>query len=182
MPSRMASDQMINIFFQEWASLFPILHRPTVLKLYSDFAADSDNIKDQHAMAQLFLVFGIAALSAEVSRPRVFLDQRHRFKFTCMLILDQWNKHDARAFEPQWQTALDAVSKEISVPTLQCLILAQIYCIAKRDYEGLLRYKTTAVRISRRLGLHQSQKRSSAGPLTTETRKRVFWTLYTVDW
>src|SRR5690606_32538908 len=36
--------------------------------------------------------------------------------------------------------------------------------------------------LSHRLGLHQSQKRFSFGALTIETRKKVFWTLYTVDW
>ena len=67
MPSRMASDQMINIFFQEWASLFPVLHRPTILEIYSEFVADPKDVKDQHAIAQLYLIYGIAALSAEVN-------------------------------------------------------------------------------------------------------------------
>ena len=58
---------MVNIFFQEWAPLFPVLHRPTFLKLYEDYTANPDSIDDKHSIAQLNLVFGIAALSAEVS-------------------------------------------------------------------------------------------------------------------
>ena len=65
-PPRLLSDQMINVFFQEWAPLFPVLHRPTFLKLYAEFVADPDSIRDQQAIAQLYLVFGIAALSNEV--------------------------------------------------------------------------------------------------------------------
>ena len=65
-PSRMVSDQMINIFFQEWAPLFPVVHRPTVLKAYSDYVNESEGLKDNHSLAQLNLIFGIAALSAEV--------------------------------------------------------------------------------------------------------------------
>lgn len=65
-PPRLVSDQMINIFFQEWAPLFPIVHRPTFLNLYTDYVADPENMKDQHTIAQLNLVFGIAALSTEV--------------------------------------------------------------------------------------------------------------------
>lgn len=65
-PSRMVSDQMINIFFQEWAPLFPVLHRPTVLKAYVDYLDESEGVKDKHTLAQLNLIFGIAALSAEV--------------------------------------------------------------------------------------------------------------------
>lgn len=82
----------------------------------------------------------------------------------------------------QWQAALDAVLVENTLPTLQCLILAQIYCIAKADYSKLLHYKGMAISLSHRLGLHQSQKRFSLGALTSETRKKVFWTLYTLDW
>lgn len=65
-PPRMVSDQMINIFLQEWAPLFPVLHRPTVLKLYANYVTCPKSVKDKHSIAQLNLVFGIAALSAEV--------------------------------------------------------------------------------------------------------------------
>ena len=61
-------------------------------------------------------------------------------------------------------------------------MLAQIYCIANTDYKKLLYYKGMAVSLAHRLGLHQSQKRFSLGTLTAETRKKVFWTLYTLDW
>lgn len=68
-PPRMVSDQMINIFFQEWAPLFPVLHRPTFLKTYADYVTDPEKVDDQHSLAQLHLVFGISALSAEVALP-----------------------------------------------------------------------------------------------------------------
>ena len=65
-PPRLVSDQMINIFFQEWAPLFPVLHRPTFLKIYTDYVANPEGLQDQQSIAQLNLVFGIAASSAEV--------------------------------------------------------------------------------------------------------------------
>lgn len=65
-PSRMVSDQMINIFFQEWAPLFPVVHRPTILKAYADYMIEPEDAKDNHFLANLNLIFGIAALSAEV--------------------------------------------------------------------------------------------------------------------
>ena len=65
-PPRLVSDQMINIFFQEWAPLFPVLHRPTYLKIYTDYVVNPEGLHGQQAIAQLNLVFGIAALSAEV--------------------------------------------------------------------------------------------------------------------
>lgn len=66
-PPRMVSDQLVNIFFQEWAPLFPALHRPTFLALYEDYVSCPEAMEDKKSLAQLHLVFGIAALSSDVS-------------------------------------------------------------------------------------------------------------------
>jgi hypothetical protein len=57
---------MINIFFQEWAPLFPVLHRPTFLSLYEQYVASPETMVDKKSIAKLNLVFGIAALSSDV--------------------------------------------------------------------------------------------------------------------
>ncbi|KAF2686677.1 hypothetical protein K458DRAFT_441454 [Lentithecium fluviatile CBS 122367] len=157
-PPRLVSDQMINIFFQEWAPLFPVLHRPTFLSLYEQYVASPDTMVDKKSIAKLNLVFGIAALSSD---PR--------------------DGQDVESFEAQWQSAVESFLMDNDVATLQCLVLAQIYCLLKADYSRLLKYKGLAIGLSQRLGLHQSQKRFALGALTSETRKKVFWTLYTVD-
>ena len=157
-PPRLVSDQLINVYFQEWAPLFPILHRPTFLGLYETYVADFDEVTDKAEIAQLNLVFGIA----ELSRGTRMSD-------------------DLESFEQQWKAALDAILKDNSMATLQALILAQIYCVLRGDLTRLLTYKGLSTSLSARLGLHQSQKRFTLGTLTCETRKKVFWTLYTVD-
>ncbi|KAJ3570838.1 hypothetical protein NPX13_g5596 [Xylaria arbuscula] len=157
-PPRLFSDRCVNVYFQEWAPLFPVLHKPTFLHLYEDFASDSDKIKSNHKLAQLYLVFSIAALSSE-----------------------QPDLEQIAACELQWQKALDAVMMDNTMHTLQCLVLALVYCTIRADYKRLQHYKAIAVGLSHRLGLHQSQKRFSFGALTIETRKKVFWTLYSLD-
>lgn len=120
---------------------------------------DPSQVTDQHKLAQLHLVFGIAGLSSDMP------------------------EHDQTALcESQWRSSLDSIIKENTLATLQCLVLAMIHSVAKADYALLQHYKGIAVALSHRLGLHQSQKRFSFGALTTETRKKVFWTLYCVDW
>lgn len=158
-PSRMVSDQLVNIFFQEWAPMFPILHRPTFLTLYERYTADSDDVCDKAEIAQLNLVFGIAAISGGAR-----------------------SSEDLESFESQWKAAADTILTENSMATLQVLVLAQIFCIQRGDLTRLLTYKGLSTTLSARLGLHQSQKRFALGTLTCETRKKVFWTLYTVDW
>jgi hypothetical protein len=73
-PARLVSDQLINIYFQEWAPLFPILHKPTFLKLYEDYVACPEAMEDKPSLAQLNLVFSIAAHSSNVrgTAPRNF--------------------------------------------------------------------------------------------------------------
>lgn len=158
-PPRLVSDQLINIFFQEWAPLFPILHRPTFLTLYGKYVADPDSITDKAEVAQLNLVFGVASLSSGTR-----------------------TSEDLESFESQWKAAMDTILSENCMATLQALILAQIFCIQQGDLTKLLTYKGLATTLSARLGLHQSQKRFALGTLTCETRKKVFWSLYTLDW
>ena len=173
-PSRMLSDQMINVFFQEWSPLFPILHRPSALNLYTNYVAEPTSVQSPHDIAQLYLIFGIAAISTEVGgnfNPSTFRRSQ-----------SQSNKHDALSFERMWQRALDKITKDVSIPTLQCFLLAELYWIAKDDSERLRKCRIITAKLVRRLGLHQSQRRSSLGPLLTESRKRLFWVTFTLDW
>ncbi|KAK2019198.1 fungal-specific transcription factor domain-containing protein [Colletotrichum eremochloae] len=157
-PPRLFSDRCVNVYFQEWAPLFPVLHKPTFLHIYEEFVSDPEKVKNNHKIAQLYLVFGIAALGS-----------------------DQPDFEQIAACEQQWHRAVEAVLMENTMVTLQCLELALLYCIVRADYKRLQHYKGIAVGLSHRLGLHQSQKRFSFGALTIETRKKVFWTLYTLD-
>ena len=83
--------------------------------------------------------------------------------------------------EDNWAPTLELLSGDISISTLQCFVLAQIYCMTKGDYPSLLRYRSLSVGICHQLRLHQSQKRFSANPLLAETRKKVFWCQYVLD-
>ena len=89
---------------------------------------------------------------------------------------------DLQAYEASWEDALEGLGLDPSMATLQCYVLAQIFYLATGGHEKLQRYRSLAVGLSHRLGLHRSQKRFALGELTSETRKKVFWCLYTVDW
>ncbi|KAE8373268.1 fungal-specific transcription factor domain-containing protein [Aspergillus bertholletiae] len=156
---RLVSDQLINIFFQEWAPLYPVVHRPTILKAYEQYLSSTETSHgSKHDMAQLNLIFGIAALASTTR-----------------------TNQDPTFFEGNWSPVLDSLSGDVSVSTLQCYVLAQIYCMTKGDYTGLLRYRGAAISLCHQLRLHQSQKRFSSNPLIAETRKKVFWCQYVVD-
>lgn len=159
LPPRIFSDRSVNVYFQEWAPLFPVLHKPTFLRIYEEFVADPEKVKCHHKIAQLHLVFSIAGVSSE-----------------------QPDYPQLAACEKQWTKAIESMVLENTMSTLQCLILALLYCAIRADNKRVQHFKGLAIGLSHRLGLHQSQKRFSFGALTLETRKKVFWTLYTLDW
>lgn len=81
----------------------------------------------------------------------------------------------------QWEAALSSILLDSTTETLQCLVLAQLYCFSKGDYARLLQYKSLAVGIVLRLGLNQSQKKFALGALDGEMRKRMFWCVHCLD-
>lgn len=113
---------------------------------------------DNQKLAMLHLVFCIAGFSSDLP-----------------------DKDEIAMCENQWRRSLSMILLDSTLSTLQCLVLACLYCSQTGDYQALQTYKAIAVGLAQRLGLHHSQKRFSYGALTTETRKKVFWTLYTVD-
>ncbi|KAL4949980.1 fungal-specific transcription factor domain-containing protein [Aspergillus filifer] len=156
---RLVSDQLINIFFQEWAPLYPVVHRPTILKAYEQYLSNSESFQgNKHEVAQLNLIFAVAALTAG-SR----------------------TNQDPTLFEENWSPILESLSGDISLPTLQCYVLAQMYCLTKGDYTSLLRYRGLAVGLCHQLKLQKSQKRFSSNALQAESRKKVFWCQYVLD-
>jgi len=156
-PPRLVSDRLVNVFFQEFAPLLPILYRPAFLQLYREFAEASESLENYHAVAQLNLVFDIASTASDFGR------------------------ENGPAFVNHWQSALNAVIHDNSLATLQCLVLAQLCCLVKGDSNKVLHYTGIAVIMSRRLGLYRSQSTLALDALTTEMRKRVFWCMYTLD-
>lgn len=84
--------------------------------------------------------------------------------------------------ECQGLAALDSFISDNSLVTVQCLTLAALYFMMKSEWTTMLRYKGQAVVYAQRLGLDQSQKRFVLDSLTVEVRRRVFWTIYSLDW
>ncbi|KAK6530146.1 hypothetical protein TWF694_003514 [Orbilia ellipsospora] len=161
-PPRMISDLLVTAFFQEYHPLFPILHRPKFLSIYENLInceQDSPEYpREYHEIAQLFLVFSIASSQSETR-----------------------NTAEHESFTRQWQYALEAIMLEPSIESLQCLVLAQLYCMSIGDDSRLNQYKSLAVGTALRLGLNQDQKKFGISALQLEMRKRAFWCVYLLD-
>lgn len=81
---------------QEWAPLLPILHRPSFLRIYEDYLADPEAghwHSNKQAVAQLFLIFEIAALSSVVNMPKLQLSPM----LTSLKVAHQTGNYNLRA-------------------------------------------------------------------------------------
>lgn len=156
-PPRLLSDQLINIFFQEWAPLFPILHRPTFLALYGRYVADSTSVTDSAELACLNLVFAIAVASCGIAQ------------------------EETSSFDFQWRCQVEIASPLCTIGTLQSVLLAQIRCLQSHDLLQLKAFATVSAALVRDLQLQATQPSFDQGVLSNEMRRRLFWTHYTVD-
>lgn len=85
------------------------------------------------------------------------------------------------AFTAHWTAALKCISDDVSISTLQCLLLVQILNLVQGDHKSLLRYRAQAVDLCHQLDLHHDPKPLKLNALQTETRRKVFWCQYVLD-
>jgi len=160
-PPRILSDQYINLFFQEWQPLLPVLHRPTFLRVYEQYLAgpDAGNWQsNKQAIAQLFLIFEISALSCG-----------HQLKTSCP------------TYENQWRKAMYSSPMTPTTATIQSHVLAQLCYLLRGDYTQLSRHRGIAVGMCHELGLHQAHKYHTLGVFDAEVHRKVFWCQYVLD-
>lgn len=113
---------------------------------------------NKQAIAQLFLIFEISALSSG-----------HTLKTNCP------------TYENQWRKAMYASSAAPTITSIQCHVLAQLCYLLRGDYTQLSRHRGIAVGMCHQLGLHQGHKYHTLGVFDAETRRKVFWCQYTLD-
>ncbi|PFH55948.1 hypothetical protein XA68_17334 [Ophiocordyceps unilateralis] len=154
LPLGLFSDRYVDVFFREWAPLFPVLDRITFLQTYDEFISQPDRVRCGYQLAQLHLVFAIAELSS--ASP---------------------NLEQVASYESRWTGVVETQSLADTLDALQCLVLAVLYCTLLGDNRRLQYYKSLAVGLSHRLGLNPGQKRFPVW----RTREMVSLTLYTLD-
>ncbi|PHH80148.1 hypothetical protein CDD80_2686 [Ophiocordyceps camponoti-rufipedis] len=153
-PPGLLTERYVEIFLRQWAPLFPILNRDTLLRAYNGFVAQPDGVGCSYRVAQLYLVFAIAQLSSESP-----------------------DLGQVASYERQWTAVMETQFLADSLDALQCLVLAVLYCALLGDDRRTQHYKSLAVGLSLRLGLYHGQKQF---PIC-QTRERISLTLYTLD-
>ncbi|KAF4595110.1 putative transcription activator protein acu-15 [Ophiocordyceps camponoti-floridani] len=153
-PPGLLTERYVQVFLRQWAPLFPVLKRDTLLRAYNEFVTQPDGVGCSYRVAQLHLVFAIAQLSSESP-----------------------NLGQVTSYERQWMAVIETQYPADSLDALQCLVLAVLYCALLGDDGRTQHYKSLAVGLSQRLGLYRGQKQFPV----CRTRQRISLTLYTLD-
>lgn len=103
------------------------------------------------------------------------------FSSDSLIIWQSRTKQHPGFFEEKWAAPFDYLSSKTSVASVQCFILAQIYCMTRGEHRRLLRYRAIAVDICHQLGLYHNGNGTAFNLLEAETRKKVFWCQYVLD-
>lgn len=84
-------------------------------------------------------------------------------------------------FEAAWLPLLGPLEKNVNLEAAQSFVIAQIYHLVRSEYDLALRYRGIACAICHQLGMHLSETRFQHQGLTSQLRRRVFWTQYVLD-
>ncbi|KAI8416393.1 hypothetical protein FOFC_02702 [Fusarium oxysporum] len=147
-----------EIYFQEWAPLFPALTETEFDKALDGFFDNTDPSSRNLHVTQIYLVVDIVGISSKGHG----LEQLP----TCT---------------PRWQAILDAAELEPSIQTLQCFTLSLLCCIKHRDYKRLCLYMERAIGLYKNLFLHEDDKDEKHPGVAVENHKGIVWTLFILD-
>ncbi|OKL62197.1 hypothetical protein UA08_02324 [Talaromyces atroroseus] len=175
LPEKRVAEHLTVVYFEFANFSSPALHEPTFrtnLELsytylgrepVDDLGVEKNDRKERLAVAYSFLVFAVALLTLQ--------------------------KHDATGVptslcERYYATALrslDDIGLPADIEGIQILLLIAQYSSLHPSVFSTWKTIGMAVRLAVELGLHQEAPAGKFDPLTLDTRRRVFWVVYSMD-
>lgn len=171
-PLTMARELMMA-YFKVWHPLFPFLHGPTFLQamesLYSDPASSSSPAdafsSDDHSNACWSTIFQCVFNLASLLRPDLRLPPESQIESPSSIY-----------------PLLGTLSCRHDIPSLQALLAAQLYLVAKMSLRTASTVGGCVLRSMLHAGLHRCPFRyKQLSSHDRQLRKRIFWCAYAID-
>ncbi|GLB33579.1 putative fungal specific transcription factor [Lyophyllum shimeji] len=170
-PERDLADKLVEAYFSRLHFLMPVLDKPTFLRQYNNIM---DNMKDlalvRSEAAFLGVLFAVFACAAHlVQDSRLTTGERNDDGGMGMVYYE-------RALILQYISHANTQIAHVQCFVLMSSFLCSINCLPQAWI--LL---GQAVRIGQDLGLHRSPRRLLITPIEKETRRKIWWGVYTLD-
>ncbi|KAH9007096.1 fungal-specific transcription factor domain-containing protein [Lactarius hatsudake] len=169
-PERDLADKLVNTYFSRFHFLLPVIDKPTFMRQYTYLMDHKD---DQHLArtqtAFIAMVFALFACAAQlVEDPRLKGDK----------------EDDGGMGMVYYERAL--ILHYIShastqVAHVQCFILMSSFLCSVNCLPQAWLLIGQAVRAAQDLGLHRSSRRLIISAIEKETRRKIWWGVYTLD-
>ncbi|KAI0069046.1 hypothetical protein BV25DRAFT_1792806 [Artomyces pyxidatus] len=177
-PARDLADKLVEAYFSRFHFLIPVIDKPSFMFKYSYLM---EHTNDQHLArtetAFIALVFAVFACAAQlIEDPRlkgekeddggmgmVYYERRVPQPFTSALIL-HYISHAS-----------------IQVAHVQCFILMSSFLCSVNCLPQAWLLIGQAVRAAQDLGLHRSPRRHQLTSIEQETRRKIWWGVYSLD-
>jgi hypothetical protein len=182
LPTKAASDALLEVFlFAVWP-ISPLLHCPTLRATYEefwDYCRNNDTVPpsekfvdDPTFICLLFAVLYCGASAAPAA------------SWTCSDLQDLQKETTVNRLKSAYTTSL-SLCRYLDHPTLNTLVstlLAGPFLDRSREPKSELVSVSTTVRLAQSMGLHQEGTMwSSLSPVERETRRRAWWYIVRLD-
>ncbi|KAJ7276174.1 fungal-specific transcription factor domain-containing protein [Mycena haematopus] len=170
-PPRDLADKLVNAYFSRFHFLNPVIDKPLFLRKYSqlmDNIADPGFARSEAAFSSL--VFAVFACSASlIDDPRLSISESLDDGGMGMVYYE-------RALILQYISHANT-----QIAHVQCFILLSSFLCSVNCLPQAWILVGQAVRTGQDLGLHRSPRRLVITPIEKETRRKIWWGVYSLD-
>ncbi|EIN10686.1 hypothetical protein PUNSTDRAFT_119596 [Punctularia strigosozonata HHB-11173 SS5] len=170
-PERDLADKLVDAYFSRLHYLLPVIDKPSFISKYTYLMENTRNIAlHQSETAFISLVFAVFACAARlVDDPRLSTSG------------DQEDGGMGMVYYERAQILHYISHATIQVTHVQCFILMSSFLCSVNCLPQAWLLIGQAVRTAQDLGLHRSPRRLLCSPIEKETRRKIWWGVYTLD-
>jgi hypothetical protein len=170
-PDRDLADKLVAAYFARFHFLMPVIDKPSFMTRYENLMANKhDPVLARTEAAFTALVFAVFSCAARlIDDPRLVAGE---------------NLDDGGMGMVYYERALilHYISHaSIQVAHVQCLILMSSFLCSVNCLPQAWLLVGQAVRTAQDLGLHRSPRRLLVSPIDKETRRKIWWGVYSLD-
>ncbi|CAK46090.1 hypothetical protein M747DRAFT_286646 [Aspergillus niger ATCC 13496] len=158
-------DSLLDIYFNDYGSLFPFLHEPTFRDTYNEYKASGFVKARRGWLGVLTMTFAMATHINQNGK----VSAKHRFRRSHVL------------FQRAVSLCSELSVRTVSLDIVQYLLLAVLYLQGTQMPVQMWTMHGMLVRTATALGLHSEQAAQGLHPIQQEIRRRTWLTIYCLD-